>query len=87
MACVVGASPHPRDMIRHLTKKAAYAEGVVLKEALSQEDALTRARAIAGTLDCDCLGGDHKLEGNVWAIYFVTDVRISAHVAESTTVG
>ena len=87
MACLVGASPHPRDMIRHLTKKAAYVEGLVLKEALSREDALARARAIANSLDCDCMGGDHKLEGNVWAIYFVTDVRVSARAAESTTDG
>ena len=59
----------------------------MLKEALSREDALARARAIASSLDCDCMGGDHKLEANVWGIYFVTDVRVSAHVAELITVG
>jgi hypothetical protein len=74
-------------MIRHLTKKAAYAEGVVLKEGFSREDAMARARAIASSLDCDCMGGDHELEDNVWAIYVVTDVRVSARVAESTTHG
>lgn len=73
MKVQVGASPHPRDQLRHLVKDEGFTGGSILAEGLPEADAVAMADSLANVLGCSAKCGAPLPEVG-WAVYVASDV-------------